>query len=117
MRNRKFNNKRGGFKCGRNSETAKNLSLTDHIGPNMPHHGVGTESPFLVMSGSNCKLDMAGRYIRLPHHGTEGHKTIGNWYTTLLNAHGNPIEHYGDLDQTMSRLKLDQTGAIKQFMG
>lgn len=80
------------------------------------HHGVGTESPFLVMSGSNCKLDMAGRYIRLPYHGSEGHKTIGNWYTTLLNAHGNEMEHYGDLDQKMSRLKLDQTGAIQQLL-
>ncbi len=39
------------------------------------HHGIGIESPFV----------------------TEGHKTLGNWYTTLLNAHGNPVEHYGDL--------------------
>ena len=52
----------------------------------------------------------------MPYHGTEGHKTLGNWYTTLLNAHGNPIEHYGDLDLEMSRKKLDQTGAIDQFM-
>ena len=68
------------------------------------------------MSGRNCKLNIAGRYIRLPYHGTEGHKTLGNWYTTLLNAHGNPIEHYGDLDLTMSRLKLDQSGSIQQLM-
>ena len=47
------------------------------------HHGVGTESPFLIMTGKNCKLDMAGRYIRLPFLGNEGHKTLGNWYTTL----------------------------------
>jgi len=80
------------------------------------HHGVGSETPFIVMSGRNCRLDMAGRYIRLPYHGTEGHKTLGNWYTTLLNAHGNPIEHYGDLDLEMARKKLDQTGAIKQFI-
>jgi hypothetical protein len=80
------------------------------------HHSWGTESPFVVMAGDNCKLDVAGRYIRLPYHGTEGHKTIGNWYTTLLNAHGNPIEHYGDLDLEMSRKKLDQTGSIKQLM-
>ena len=80
------------------------------------HHGIGTESPFLIMSGRNCKLDIAGRYIRLTYHGNEGHKTLGNWYTTLLNAHGNPIEHYGDLDLEMSRKKFDQTGAIKQFM-
>jgi len=80
------------------------------------HHGAGTESPFLIMAGRNCKLDIAGRYIRLPYHGREGHKTLGNWYTTLLNAHGNPMEHYGDLDVEMSRKKLDQKGAIRQFL-
>lgn len=81
------------------------------------HHSHGTEAPFVVMAGDNCKLDIAGRYIRLPYHGNEGHKTLGNWYTTLLNAYGNPIEHYGDLDLEMSRKKLDQLGAIKQFIG
>ncbi len=81
------------------------------------HHGHGTEAPFIVLAGDNCNLNMAGRYIRLPYHGTEGHKTIGNWYTTLLNAHGNPIKHYGDLDLEMSRKKLDQLGAIKQLLG
>ena len=81
------------------------------------HHGVGTEAPFLIIAGSGCNLDMSGRYIRLPYLGNEGHKTLGNWYTTLLNAHGNPIKHYGDLDLEMSRKKLDQLGPIKQFMG
>ena len=80
------------------------------------HHSHGTESPLLMLAGDNCKLDMSGRYIRLPYHGTEGHKTIGNWYTTLLNAYGNPIKHYGDFDLEMSRKKLDQVGAIKQLM-
>jgi len=80
------------------------------------HHSQGTEAPFVIMAGSNCKLQLAGRYVRLPFHATEGHKTIGNWYTTLLNAHGNPIPHYGDLDLEMSRKKLDQSGAIQQFI-
>ncbi len=80
------------------------------------HHSHGTEAPVLVMAGDNCRLNMLGRYIRLPYHGTEGHKTLGNWYTTLLNAHGNPIPHYGDLDLEMSRKKLEQTGAIQQFL-
>lgn len=81
------------------------------------HRGIGTESPFLIMAGNNCNLkNMAGQYIRLPFLGNEGHKTLGNWYTTLLNAHGNPIEHYGDLDLEMSRKKLPQTGPIKQLM-
>jgi len=80
------------------------------------HHGTGVEAPFVIMAGDNCRLNISGRYIRLPYHGTKGHKTLGNWYTTLLNAHGNPVEHYGDLDVEMSRKKLDQEGAIRQFL-
>jgi len=80
------------------------------------HHSHGTEAPFIVLGGDNCALNMLGRYIRLPYHATEGHKTIGNWYTTLLNAHGNPIEHYGDFDLDMARLKLNQSGAIEQLL-
>ena len=79
------------------------------------HHSPDTEAPMVVMTGKNSKLDIAGRYIRLPFHGTEGHKTLSNWYTTLLNAYGNPINHYGDLDLTMQRYRLFQTGAIEQF--
>ena len=81
------------------------------------HHSPDTEAPMVILSGKNAKLDLAGRYIRLPFHGTEGHMTLGNWYTTLLNAYGNPIDHYGDLDLTMQRNRLKQTGAIDRFIG
>ncbi len=80
------------------------------------HHGPDTEAPMVIMTGKNSKLDLAGRYIRLPFHGTKGHKTLSNWYTTLLNGYGNPVEHYGDLDLTMQRNRLEQTGAIKRFL-
>jgi hypothetical protein len=80
------------------------------------HHGPDNEAPMVLLTGKNSKLDLAGRYIRLPFHGTEGHKTLSNWYTTLLNAYGNPIEHYGDLDLTMQRNRLQQTGAIDRFL-
>jgi len=80
------------------------------------HHGPDTEAPMVLMTGRKSKLDLAGRYLRLPFHGTEGHKTLSNWYTTLLNAYGNPIEHYGDLDLTMQRNRLKQTGAIGRFL-
>ena len=80
------------------------------------HHNPDTEAPMVIMTGKNSKLDIAGRYIRLPFHGTEGHKTLSNWFTTLLNAYGNPIEHYGDLDLTMQRNRLNQSGAIDRFL-
>ena len=80
------------------------------------HHGDGTEAPMVILTGANSKLDLAGRFIRLPYHAREGHKTLGNWYTTLLNAYGNPVEHYGDLDQEMVRKKMPQTGPIERFI-
>ena len=80
------------------------------------HHGPDNEAPMVLMTGKNSKLDLAGRYIRLPFHGTEGHKTLSNWYTTLLNAYGNPNDHYGDLDLTMQRKRFKQTGAIDRFL-
>ncbi len=80
------------------------------------HHSPDTEAPMVVMSGRNSRLDLAGRYVRLPFHGTEGHFTLSNWYTTLLNAYGNPVEHYGDLDLTMQRNRLEQTGPIRRFL-
>lgn len=76
------------------------------------HHSHGTEFPFVVMSGKNSKLNLGRRYVRLPYWGTEGHKTLGNWYTTILNAYGNPIKHFGDFDTS---LKFDQSGPIKEF--
>jgi hypothetical protein len=78
------------------------------------HHSHGTEYPFIVMAGDNAKLNLGRRYIRLPNYGQEGHKTLGNWYTTLLNAYGNPVEHYGALDVGLKN--IDQRGPISQFL-
>ena len=77
------------------------------------HHSKGTEWPFIVLAGNNTKLDIGRRYIRLPGYGKEGHKTLGNWYTTILNAYGNSIDHYGALDVGLA---IDQKGPIEQFL-
>lgn len=77
------------------------------------HHSQGTEWPFVVISGDKTPLDISGRYIRLPRYGQAGHQTLGNWYTTLLNAYGNPIHHFGSLDVGLS---FDQSGPIDKFI-
>jgi hypothetical protein len=79
------------------------------------HHSKGTEYPFIVMAGQNAKLDISRRYIRLPNYGQDGHATLGNWYTSILNAYGNPIKHYGSLDPGLDKFDMDQTGPIEQF--
>lgn len=78
------------------------------------HHSKGTEWPFVVLSGANSRLILGRRYIRLPGYGKQGHKTLGNWYTTLLNAYGNNIDHYGAYDVALT---IDQKGPIEEFLG
>ena len=80
------------------------------------HHSKGTEWPFIVMAGKNARLDISGKYIRLPRYGKEGHKTLGNWYTTILNAYGNPIDHYGAIDTGLAQFGINQKGPIQQFL-
>jgi hypothetical protein len=65
------------------------------------------------MAGDNTRLKLGRRYIRLPYWGKDGHQTLGNFYTTLLNAYGNPVKHFGDFDPA---LKGDQSGPIKAFL-
>ncbi len=77
------------------------------------HHSNGTEWPFVVLAGDNTPLELGRRYIRLPGYGAAGHKTLGNWYTTILNAYGNSINHYGALDVALT---IDQKGPIEAFL-
>ena len=79
------------------------------------HHSHGWEYPFIILSGDNARVDLRRRYIRLPNYGQPGHSTLGNFYTTLLNAYGNSIEHYGALDTGLTKFGHGQTGTIKQF--
>lgn len=80
------------------------------------HHSRGTEYPFVIVAGDNARLDLGRRYIRLPNYGVEGHQTLGNWYTTLLNAYGKSIDHYGALDVGLNKFGIDQRGPIEQFL-
>jgi hypothetical protein len=56
------------------------------------------------------------RGLSEPFHATEGHKTLGKGYTSLLNAYANPIGHDGNLDLVRNREKLEQRRPIDQFM-
>ena len=64
----------------------------------------------------NCRLNIGRRYIRLPNYGQPGHATLGNLHTTLLNAHGHSIEHFGAMDLGLNRFGIDQRGPISQLL-
>ncbi len=80
------------------------------------HHGNLNEWPYLVIGGCGGRLKIPGRYIQFPEYGKPGHGTIGNWWTTLLNAFGNPIKHYGNLDLTLQKNGVPQSGPLTKLL-
>ena len=80
------------------------------------HHADLNEWPYIVLGGCGGRLKIVGRYLQFPEYGKPGHRTIGNWWTTLLNAHGNPIEHYGDIDLNLAKNGVPQTGPIDELL-
>lgn len=80
------------------------------------HHGDCVEWPYVVLGGCAGKLNIPGRYIRYPEYGDSDCRTIGNWWTTLLNAFGNPIEHYGNEDLVLKQNGSSFRGPLSQLM-
>ena len=80
------------------------------------HHGNLNEWPYVVIGGCGGRLKLPGRYVQYPSYGNQGHGTIGNWWTTLLNAYGNPIEHYGNLDLDLKKNGVKQQGALAELI-
>ena len=80
------------------------------------HHGDCLEWPYVVIGGCGGKLNIPGRYIRYPKYGEDGCRTIGNWWTTLLNAFGNPIEHYGNEDLVLKQNGNSYRGPLSELM-
>ena len=80
------------------------------------HHGALHEWPFLIVGGCGGRLSIPGHYIRMPEYGQVGHRTIGNLYTSILNAYGDPIGHFGDPDFELEREGLPQRGPVESLM-
>ncbi|MDG2123795.1 MAG: DUF1552 domain-containing protein [Verrucomicrobiales bacterium] len=80
------------------------------------HHGSLHEWPFLTVGGAGGRLKIPGQYLRMPGYGQPGHATIGNLYTSLLNAYGDPVDHFGDLDFELERQDLPQRGAVASLI-
>lgn len=80
------------------------------------HHGDCLEWPYIIVGGCSGKLNIPGRYIRYPKYGDKGCRTIGDWWTTLLNAYGNPIKYYGNEDLELKQGGLSHAGPLAELI-
>ena len=70
----------------------------------------------VVVGGCAGKLKIPGRYIQVPAYKQQGHRTLGQWWTTVLNAYGSEVKHFGDFDPGLTSVGLKQEGPIPELM-
>ena len=78
------------------------------------HHPVCHEWPFILIGDLGGRLKLGNRYLRYPHYGNSGHRTIANLYISLLHAVGEKVDTFGISDSGIK--DLDQTGPLTEVM-
>ncbi len=79
------------------------------------HHSTAFEWPMLVLGDLGGALRAGGRYLAWPRYGKQGHRTIGNWLTTVCHAAGAPVDHFGQADLALSS-DVDQLGPLQELL-
>ncbi len=80
------------------------------------HHGSCFQWPYVIVGGCSGKLKLPGRYLRYPEYGAKGCRTISDWWTTLLNAHGNPVELFGNEDLVLKQNGVSHAGPLTELL-
>ena len=79
------------------------------------HHSTAVEWPILTLGGLGGAWQGGGRYLAWPGYGRRGHRTIGNFLTTICHAAGRPVEHFGQVDLALSGA-AEQRGPLPELL-
>ncbi len=79
------------------------------------HHSTAIEWPMVVLGNLGGQLKSDGRYLAYPRYGRKGHRTIGNWLTTLCHAAGLLQDHFGQADLALAK-EIDQLGPLPELL-
>ncbi|MCA9266918.1 MAG: DUF1552 domain-containing protein [Planctomycetales bacterium] len=78
------------------------------------HHPVCYEWPLVLIGDLGGRLKLGDRYLRYPWYGGVGHRTLANFYLSLLHAVGDRRRTFGIADLALA--DLDQTGPLAEIM-
>lgn len=78
------------------------------------HHSRCWEWPIVVLGNLGGRLKTDGRFLCYPKYGENGHRTVANFYTSLLHAVGAKAERFGQPDPNLNH--LDQDGPLSELM-
>lgn len=78
------------------------------------HHPVCEEWPVVTIGNLGGRLTLGERFLRYPWYGQPGHRTLANFYLSLLHAVGERKPTFGVPDIALA--DLDQTGPLIEIM-
>ncbi|MEM7232372.1 MAG: DUF1552 domain-containing protein [Planctomycetota bacterium] len=78
------------------------------------HHPRCDEWPILVIGDLGGRLKLGNRYLSYPWYGQKGHRTLANFYLSLLHAVGDRRESFGVPDFGLS--DVNQDGPLEEIL-
>ena len=79
------------------------------------HHSTAYEWPLVVIGNLKGRTRLGGRYISYPGYGKPGHRTVGSFYTSLLNASGVAADYFGAPDAELEDKQM-QHGPLRSLL-
>jgi hypothetical protein len=78
------------------------------------HHGTGQQWPMVLVGNLGGRLKTAGRFLQYPGYNKAGHRTMANFYLSLLHAVGDKRETFGEADRELA--DIDTAGPLAEIL-
>jgi len=79
------------------------------------HHSTTYDWPLVILGNLKGKMNLGGRYLSYPGYGKPGHRTVGSFYTSLINSVGMNDKYFGAMDTELGDPKM-QTGSLQEIL-
>ena len=78
------------------------------------HHGQGEQWPMILVGNLGGRLKTAGRFLQYPGYKKAGHRTMSNFFLSLLHAVGDKREKFGEADRELEN--IDTAGPLAEIL-
>lgn len=78
------------------------------------HHGQGEQWPMILVGNLGGRLKTDGRFLQFPGYKKAGHRTMANFFLSLLHAVGDKREKFGEPDRELR--DIDTAGPLAEIL-
>ena len=79
------------------------------------HHSTCYEWPMIMLGDLGGRIRGGNRFLNFPKYGAAGHRTVAQFYSTLLHAAGAPVDHFGQKDSELEGV-IEQGEPIAELL-